>query len=172
MLFLRLCHALCVAQKPQRAAQHECQELDVMCSGLGWALVGHYGGRGDNHDPAWYAQLDVSERQRGSYCFMWEWCNFVLSFGLVLFCTFKFSVEQLNFPSNCGDDYSHLLASYTSKAIEKMSLLILGDSHFKTMKQFFLSPKCHWVVLICHLSGCHTHRWCPCWSLSVLKNHS
>lgn len=61
-----------------------------------------------------------------------------------------------------------LLASYTSKVIEKMSLWILGDSHFKTMKLFFLSHEHHKVVLICHLSGSHAHRWWP--SVSLCQN--
>lgn len=89
-----------------------------------------------------------------------EWCSFILGCGLVLICAFQFSVKQLNSPSSCGDDSSHLLASYTSKTIEKMSFLILGDSHFKTMKQFFLSPEHHHVALVCHLSCSHTHKWC------------
>lgn len=116
-----------------------------------WQLTAE--GGGNYHDLARYAQLSMSAVS----C---EWCSFILGCGLVLFCAFQFSVKQLNSPSSCGDDSSHLLASYTSKTIEKMSLLILGDSHFKTMKQFFLSPEHHHVALVCHLSCSHTHRWC------------
>lgn len=119
----------CVAQVPRAGHDRHWPRLSI---------GGSLRREGDHHGPARYAQLSMSAWWRGSCCFMWmmQYCT---QFWVVLFCTFQFSVERLNFPSNCGDDYGHLLANYACKAIERTSLLILGDSHFKTMKQFFLS---------------------------------